>query len=327
MITYLASVIVPTYNRRDELRLTLDSVVKQICQYSFEVIVADDGSSEDIESVVNEYADVISIKYCFQEDKGFRAGAARNMGIKLAKGDLCIFVDSGIILHPKSIEEFISIYLKEGNCAIVGYIYGFKTKAMSMKQIEDLKQIIEANSFDDAIPLFKDRDFLDAREYIFQALGDELHQWPAPFIVFWSGNMAVPRKLLLEVGMFDEYFNTWGGEDTELGLSLQKAGAKFILARKACAVHYPHEVNRLNLWLSNPEEALEQLREKQLYMLKKHPITAMKFYMSIYEPVMLNKMIMEYGGLEEMAEVGGDEKGQKRGVTLQRTRKENRHEV
>ena len=307
MISYLASIIVPTYNRIDELQLTLDSIANQVCKYSFEVIVADDGSSEDTKSVVNEYIGVLNIKYCFQEDKGFRAAAARNMGIKLAEGELCIFVDSGIILHPKSVEEFVSIYLEENNCAIVGYIYGFETSEMSQKRIEELRYVIETNSFDNAIPMLREKKFLDAREYIFQALGDELHQWPAPFIVFWSGNMAVPRKILLEIGMFDEYFNTWGGEDTELGLSLQKAGAKFILARNACAVHYPHEINKSNLWNTNPEEALNRLIEKQLYMLKKHPITAMKFYMKIYEPITLNKVLMEYENQEAASKGKGVE--------------------
>lgn len=286
-----ASIIVPTYNREDELKLTLDSFVAQRGKHHFEVIVCDDGSTDGTEELVGSYSSVLNIKYLYQEDKGFRAATARNMGIKAATGELCIFVDSGIMLHPNAVTEYLKIYSREGECTIIGYLYGFDTVKLSEEKILELKEIISQNSFEESIPKLTKKNYFDVREKSYQALGDDLNKWAAPFIVFWSGNVAVPKKVLDKVGMFDEFFNTWGGEDTELGLTLQKANVKYVLSREACGIHYPHEIDKTNLWNENPEEAYLQLVEKQKYMLNKHPINAMKLYTRVYDPILLNQIL------------------------------------
>ena len=73
MDNYKATVVIPTYNRLQELKLTLDSLVLQKCSYPFEVIVADDGSYENTKAVIDEYIGKLNIRYVFQEEKGFRA--------------------------------------------------------------------------------------------------------------------------------------------------------------------------------------------------------------------------------------------------------------
>ena len=240
MYKYTASVIVPTYNRLDELVMTLDSLVQQNCKYKFEVIVADDGSSVDTMSVIRAYVDKLDIRYCFQKDEGFRAAAARNMGIKLADGEICILVDNGIILHSKAVEAHINIHKSERvDCVALGYVYGFSFDLKPHDE-EQIKEIILSNSTDEAIRILDANKMYDEREKYYQALGDDLAAWPAPFVVCWSGNFSARRDILVKVGMFDEFFNTWGGEDQDLGLALFVNNVKYVLVREASSLHFPH---------------------------------------------------------------------------------------
>ncbi|OKI88964.1 hypothetical protein AMK10_32305 [Streptomyces sp. CB02058] len=82
----LISVVMPTYNRAEFLRMGLLGLSRQsISNELFEVIVADDGSSDGTAEVVASFADSLRLTYYFQEDKGFRVAKARNEGARLAR--------------------------------------------------------------------------------------------------------------------------------------------------------------------------------------------------------------------------------------------------
>lgn len=82
------SVVIPTYNRKNLLRYTLESLRKQnLPTRYFEVIVVDDGGFDNSEKIVSEYKTVLNIQYFWQENDGFRAGKARNIWAMIADGD------------------------------------------------------------------------------------------------------------------------------------------------------------------------------------------------------------------------------------------------
>lgn len=86
------SVIIPTYNRRDALARALQSVLDQT-HTPAEVIVVDDGSTDDTRSFVTELGEQhSSVLYVYQHQQG--AAAARNNGLRRATGDLIAFQDS-----------------------------------------------------------------------------------------------------------------------------------------------------------------------------------------------------------------------------------------
>ncbi|HUL68181.1 MAG TPA: glycosyltransferase family 2 protein [Burkholderiaceae bacterium] len=94
----LISVIVTTYNRPDALRATLAGLLAQH-ERGFEILVADDGSRDDTRALIEATARTspLPLHHVWQEDKGFRAGAARNRATAAAKGEYLIFLDGDCV--------------------------------------------------------------------------------------------------------------------------------------------------------------------------------------------------------------------------------------
>lgn len=97
------SVIVPVYNRIDEVRDLLESLAKQTVR-NFEVVIVEDGSSEPCRSVVEEFsARGLDVQYHFKENEG--RSIARNYGMERSKGDWLIFFDSDCVIPPTYFAE------------------------------------------------------------------------------------------------------------------------------------------------------------------------------------------------------------------------------
>ena len=95
----MVSVIVPTYNRAGLISQAIDSVLRQT--YSdFELIVVDDGSTDDTEAVVRAYGD--RVRYIWTPNGG--TGHARNVGTQHARGNYLTFLDSDDLLYPYALE-------------------------------------------------------------------------------------------------------------------------------------------------------------------------------------------------------------------------------
>ncbi len=91
------SVIIPVYNRPDELAELLDSLTKQTYA-DFEVIVVEDGSVNRADAVVESFRNRLKIQYFFKENAG--QGFARNDGFRLATGDYFVIFDSDALIPP-----------------------------------------------------------------------------------------------------------------------------------------------------------------------------------------------------------------------------------
>ena len=99
------SVIIPTYNRADMLGDALDSVLKQTYT-NWEVIVVDDGSTDDTQSVMTRYTDP-RIHYVYQANKGLPG--ARNTGIRHAQGEYLALLDSDDVFLPHRLERQLAL--------------------------------------------------------------------------------------------------------------------------------------------------------------------------------------------------------------------------
>ena len=88
--TPLFTVIIPTVNRKDFLKIAVNSVFDQTFD-DFEIIIIDDGSTDDTKQMLYEYSDK-RIKYFYQENKG--VSFARNKGLEQSNGKYIAFLDS-----------------------------------------------------------------------------------------------------------------------------------------------------------------------------------------------------------------------------------------
>jgi len=119
-----ASVIIPTYNRSGLLLRALDSVKNQ--SYSpIEVIVIDDGSTDDTEELVNEWirrnsTECFRAYYFFKENGG--PSTCRNFGIGRAKGSYIYFLDSDDYMHSNLLNDAIEVLEREkSDCVLFGF--------------------------------------------------------------------------------------------------------------------------------------------------------------------------------------------------------------
>ena len=109
MATSHLSLIIPVYNRPNEVEELLDSLTRQ-SETNFEVVIVEDGSKETCQHVVEAFKDKLDVSYSYIPNGG--PGNARNYGTKQSKGDYLIVLDSDCILPPDYIKS-VNKELKE----------------------------------------------------------------------------------------------------------------------------------------------------------------------------------------------------------------------
>ncbi|MDR0682137.1 MAG: glycosyltransferase family 2 protein [Dysgonamonadaceae bacterium] len=121
----LVSVIIPTYNRAHMLVKTLDSIVAQTYQ-NFEVIIVDDGSTDNTIRLLEDYKQKITrkdIAFTILKQRNAGAPVARNRGLKSAKGEYIVFFDSDDLMLPNRIEEQVRVMILENSdCCACGFL-------------------------------------------------------------------------------------------------------------------------------------------------------------------------------------------------------------
>ena len=96
------SIIIPVYNRPQEIEELLHSLVNQTYKEDFEVVIVEDGSTDICEGVVEYFSDRLNIKYLFKNNSG--AGQSRNYGMQQANGNYFIILDSDVLLPNTYLE-------------------------------------------------------------------------------------------------------------------------------------------------------------------------------------------------------------------------------
>jgi glycosyltransferase involved in cell wall biosynthesis len=97
------SIIIPVFNRPQEIDELLESLTKQDFSDDFEVLIIEDGSAQKSDIIVEEYKNHLDLKYFCKENTG--AGASRNFGMQQASGNYFIILDSDVIVPPQYLSE------------------------------------------------------------------------------------------------------------------------------------------------------------------------------------------------------------------------------
>lgn len=193
------SVIIPTYNRLTILAKALNALAKQRTARPYEVVVVDDGSTDETPHVIPEMSfEGGELRY-LRVSHGGPAGA-RNVGIEAARGELIIFLDSDIVVEDGFIEAHCQAH--EGHPKRIGHGPVIHT--------DDIENPTAAQ--------FKLTDISRA--------------------FFATGNASIRREHLIEAGLFDESFREYGWEDLEFGLRLKRFGLKAVQVPEARGYHY-----------------------------------------------------------------------------------------
>ncbi|HDV8885854.1 TPA: glycosyltransferase, partial [Escherichia coli] len=234
------SIVIPTYNRAKILAITLACLCNQKTIYDYEVIVADDGSKENIEEIVREFESLLNIKYVRQKDYGYQLCAVRNLGLRAAKYNYVAILDCDMAPNPLWVQSYMELLAVDDNVALIGprkYIDTSKhtyLDFLSQKSlINEIPEIITNNQVAGKVEQNKSVDW---RIEHFKNT-DNLRLCNTPFRFFSGGNVTFAKKWLFRAGWFDEEFTHWGGEDNEFGYRLYREGCYFRSVEGAMAYH------------------------------------------------------------------------------------------
>ncbi len=287
------SIVVPTFNRSKILDITLACLVNQKTNYHFEVIVADDGSGEQVVDVVRKYETLIDIKYVRQRDFGYQLCAVRNLGLRTGKYDFVAILDCDMAPNPKWVESYVSLLIEDDDVALIGPRKYIDTEQMSAEDfarnpslISSLPEVLTHNN---VAGKTQNMISVDWRLEHFEKT-QNLRLCETPFRFFSGGNVAFSKKWLDKAGWFDEEFNHWGGEDNEFGYRLYREGCFFRAVEGGMAYHQepPGKENETDR-AEGKKITIEIVKEKVPYFYRKlTPIYAAKLHkkplVSIYIP-------------------------------------------
>lgn len=121
------SVIIPLFNSGEWIRECIDSVIPQMNDVNLEIMVIDDGSSDNSVEIVQSYCDRYQNIKLYSQTHG-RQGKARNTGIRKARGEYIVFLDADDVLHTGTLKLFLSQAVSDQCDFVVGIVQSFNEK-------------------------------------------------------------------------------------------------------------------------------------------------------------------------------------------------------
>jgi glycosyltransferase involved in cell wall biosynthesis len=186
------SVVIPTYNQARFIAATVESALAQTYP-DVEIIVVDDGSTDDTQAVLSAYRD--AVHYVYQQNKGL--AGARNTGFLASRGDYLLFLDSDDLMHPDKLAVHVSLLEAEPSFGLVYSAW----------------QQINADGTEVLGEVRPNRQGQLLKELLLRRF-------------FFFASAAVLRRECIErVGLFDESLR-WS-EDADMWLRLARAGYAF----------------------------------------------------------------------------------------------------
>lgn len=248
------SVILSTYNRPDALEMVLRSLAAQTYK-DFEVVVADDGSTEDTRHKVDNFKSqtTLNLKQVWQEDDGFRAAAIRNKAVAASQGDYLVFLDGDCIAFPDFIAQHARLMKADkfttGNRVLLSP--AFTEKILKRQQL--LHQWTPSQWF----VAWLRRNINRMLPFVRLPLGVLRNLTPRKWQGVKTCNLGVWRKDFFEINGFDENYHGWGYEDSDLVIRLINNGVFRLEGRFAIPVlHLWHTLNQSSL----SEKNLQRLK-------------------------------------------------------------------
>lgn len=235
------SIVVPTYNRAEKLARSLAAMTHlDAPKGGFEVVVADDGSTDGTGEVVRDFEARLDIVHVRQADRGHRLAEVCNLGIRTARHERIVLLQSDMAPAPGLLTAYGRWLDLEAALLLVGM-----RRFTCTEQLE-VNAILEDPSFSVRLPAIRTGNAMwrddpdgpteDWRLPLYRRT-DWLKSEPAPFRAVVGSNLAFRRADALRIGGFCEDFRSWGGEDGEFGYRAFLAGLAIVPVRDAVAFH------------------------------------------------------------------------------------------
>ncbi|HXS74856.1 MAG TPA: glycosyltransferase family 2 protein [Terracidiphilus sp.] len=206
------SLVIPTYNRREIVRRSLETLFNQDFPASdFEIIAVVDGSIDGTAQTLRNLKPKCRFRVIEQENRGL--AGARNTGFRAAKSELVLFLDDDMRADPGLVGAHVRAHQRLGPAAVFGSLF----------LSQDSTANLASECFRREIGAFHLRRSLDPNQ-----------EWGVSECVF--SNSSIPKQILANAGGFDESFRM--REDLELGMRLRALGVRMEYADEAVAYQY-----------------------------------------------------------------------------------------
>ena len=209
------SVVIPTHNRLSMLQRVLEALENQKNAPEFEVIVINDGSTDDTDRVLARREGIT-----FRSQPNSGPGRARNLGVSLASGRFVVFIGDDTVPEPHFLAQHARTHADSGHDPLVACL-GY-TGWPSDEPVTAFMDYINDYGLQFGYRLIEDGGIV-------------------PFNFFYTSNISIDRQLLAE-HPFDTTFPSAAWEDIELAYRLERRGLKIHYNAKAVTRHY-HRMN------------------------------------------------------------------------------------
>jgi glycosyltransferase involved in cell wall biosynthesis len=209
------SIVIPTYNRLGMLLRVLDALERQQDAPEFEIIVINDGSTDETAKVIEERA-ARSSGLLFRSQPNGGPGRARNHGVPLASGRFVVFIGDDTVPEPRFLAEHARVHRESNDDPLVACL-GY-TGWPAAERITAFMDYINDYGLQFGYKLINDGAIV-------------------PFNFFYTSNISIDRQLLLD-HPFDTTFPSAAWEDIELAYRLDAKGLKIRYNSGAVTRHY-----------------------------------------------------------------------------------------
>jgi glycosyltransferase involved in cell wall biosynthesis len=211
-MTPAITALLTTHNRAHLLPRVLEGIEKQtLPQSEFELVVIDDGSTDDTPALLATYAGKIPMRVLRQGASGL--AAAKNLGISAATSPILVFLDDDDVLEPGALAAHLAAHKANPELAVA--VLAHTRLAPEVARSPLMRHVTEVGG-----QLFS---------YKWVRPGE-----PLDYRGFWGGRSSCKREFLLQWGVFNPAFR-FGYEDIELGWRLRPHGLKVIYEPSASA--------------------------------------------------------------------------------------------
>ncbi len=242
------SVVVSVYNKPREVEMVLEGYLRQSVlkndPQAFELILADDGSNSDIESLCHRFSEDAPFPFTFlwQKDQGWGKPRMLNWAIHEARAERIVFTDGDCIPHSRFIESHIES--SEEGSVLCGRRVDLMQKITPTLSIHDVRSgLFDSRLWLSGTILRDDVDFGTQGFYLPKPITNLIYGFTRKPTLLGS-NFSIYKKHLVDLNGFDESFTVPGiGEDTDMQRRFELAGLKINwITYRAIQFHLWHKL-------------------------------------------------------------------------------------